>query len=80
MTTPTLLRNWPRHWGRFDAEERWKLQIEMGNWIWENAMEIGLYETNAVHPLGPKLDAWTEHLSRGDPRRISGLEWARHRE
>ncbi len=63
----------------FDDEERWKAIIELGSWAWDNAFDIGLYSQNNIYPLGPKLDPWTEHLSTGDSRRISGLEWAPHR-
>ncbi len=63
----------------FDAEERWRLTTEIGQFIWDNSMSIGLYTQNNTYPLGPKVDSWAEHLERGDPRRISALEWAPHR-
>ena len=63
----------------FDDDERWRLQLELGDWMFKNALDIGLYAVNAVYPLGPKLDSWAEHLSKGDSRRISALEYAPHR-
>ena len=63
----------------FDREERWALQVEMGSFIRENAFDIGIYGSNNVFPLGPKLDSWEEHLSMGDPRQISAFEYAPHR-
>ena len=63
----------------FGTAGRWEVQQDTGHWIWENALDIGLYTVNAVYPLGPKLDGWAEHLETGDRRRISGLEWAPHR-
>ena len=63
----------------FDSEERWKLQIELADWIWDQALDIGLYSTNSLYVLGPNVDSWEEHLETGDSRRISGLHWAPHR-
>ena len=63
----------------FDTEERWKLQNELGSFLWDNVLDIGLYSQNNIYPLGPKLDPWTERLGTADARRLSGLEWAPHR-
>ena len=63
----------------FDDEERWRRTTEIGQFVWDNALNIGLYTQNNVYPLGPKVGSWAEKMERGDPRRISGLEWARHR-
>ena len=63
----------------FDTEERWKLTQELGDFIWDNVLDIGLYSQNTVYALSSKMDLWTEHLSSADPRRISALGWATHR-
>ena len=63
----------------FDADERWELQLEMGQWMRDNALGISVYASNQIYPLGPKLDSWEEHLSMGSASRISGLEYAIHR-
>ena len=68
-----------RAYDTFDRDERWKLQLEMAQWMRDNALSIAIYGDNAVYPLGPKLDSWAEHLSMGFPSRISGLEYAIHR-
>ena len=64
----------------FDVDERWAINMEMGQWMRDNAMGIGIYGSNQVFPLGPKLDGWQEHLSMGYANSISALEFARHRE
>ena len=64
----------------FDTEERWDLQRELGNFLWDNALDIGLYFANTIYVLGPEVDSWAEHLQRSDPRTISALEWAPHRQ
>jgi ABC-type transport system substrate-binding protein len=63
----------------FDTEERWRLQTEIGDWLWDNALDIGLYSANNIYPLGPNLDSWEDLLETGDTRRLSALEWAPHR-
>ena len=64
----------------FDSEERWVLQTDLADWVWDQALDIGLYSTNSLYALGPKVDSWEEHMETGDSRRISGLHWAPHRE
>ena len=64
----------------FDPEERWRLVTELASWMWDNALNIGLYGTNTTYPLGPRLDSWAEHLETGDPRRLSAFEWAKPRQ
>lgn len=64
----------------FDPKERWEMSRDLGDWLWDNALDIGLYTVNVVYVLGPEVDPWTEHLQRGDARRISALEWAPHRQ
>ncbi len=64
----------------FDNEERWDLTREISDWLFDNAFAISVYTVNAVYALGPELDDWADKLSRGDPRRISSLEWAPHRQ
>ena len=63
----------------FEFDERWALQLEMGQWMRDNGMGIGIYGQNTVFPLGPKLDSWEEHLSMGLAGSISALEYAPHR-
>ena len=64
----------------FDTKERWDLSRELGDWLWDNALEIGINTVNVIYVLGPEVDPWTEHLQRGDARRVSALHWAPHRQ
>ena len=63
----------------FDYDDRWALQLEMGQWMRDNALSMSLYGENQVFPLGPQLDTWDEHLSMGYPTLISNTEYAKHR-
>ena len=64
----------------FDDETRWELLRELGNFLWDNALSISVYSVNSTYALGPEVESWADNLSRGDPRRISSLEWAAHRQ
>ena len=64
----------------FDSDDRWDLQMQMAHWVWDNSFDIGLYSVNNIYPLGPKIDSWEDHLETGDPRRLSALEFAPHRQ
>ena len=64
----------------FDKEERWEKNLEVGSWFWDNTLNFGLWQANQIHALGPKVGDWGEHLETGNTRRISGLEWAPHRQ
>ena len=64
----------------FDKEERWEKTLEIGSLLWDNNLSHGLYTVNQIHALGPKVGDWGDHLETGNPRRISGLEWAPHRQ
>ena len=44
----------------FDFDDRWEIQLEMGQWMRDNGMGIGVYGANQVFPLGPQLDSWAE--------------------
>ena len=63
----------------FDFDDRWEIQLEMGQWMRDNGMGIGVYGQNQVFPLGPQVDSWEEHLSLGMAQSISALEYAPHR-
>ena len=63
-----------------DPDERWRLQTELGQWMRDNALAVSVFGVNTVFPLGPKVDSWEQHLSQGIPSRVTGLEFAKHRQ
>jgi peptide/nickel transport system substrate-binding protein len=63
----------------FDPEKRWGIQKEMGRWLFDNALNIGMYNAHTEWPLSPRIDTWEKHLQRGDTRRISQFEYIPHR-
>ncbi len=64
----------------FDNDERWQATVELGQWVWDNVLDIGLYVQNNIYPLGPNVDPWDEHLSTSDSRYMSAFEFAPHRQ
>ena len=63
----------------FNSAERYAVTREIGRWMFDNVMDIGLYNLDIVWPIGPKLEVWDEHLRTADTRRLSGLEFVEHR-
>ena len=64
----------------FDFDERMKVSQELGKWMWDNTLDIGLYNVHIVYPVGPRIDDWADHLTTADSRMITALEWTPHRE
>ena len=52
----------------FDSAERWKIQTEVGKFMFDNALDIGLYNVSKVWPLGPKIDDWSDDLATWRPQ------------
>ena len=80
MNHPVTSRLFVDAFNVFDKEERWKLSLEAGQLMWDNVLDHGLWTANQIHALGPEVGDWEEHLDTGNPRRISSLEWAPHRQ
>ena len=41
-----------------DTDERWRIQGELAEFIYENVLSMPLYAENAVWPLGSEVDSW----------------------
>lgn len=76
---PWLEENMPKASTLFDADERWIAQKEVGRFLFDNALDIGLYGFDVIWPLSSKVDTWIEHIRLGDTRNINGMEFARPR-
>ena len=74
-----LEENMPKATTMFDAEERWDAQKEVGRFLFDNALDIGLYGFDVIWPLGTKVASWKDHIRLGDTRNINGMEYARPR-
>ena len=42
----------------YDTDERWRVQGELAEFIFENVLSMPLYAENAVWPLSGKVDSW----------------------
>jgi ABC-type transport system substrate-binding protein len=63
-----------------DPVERVRLELEIGRFLFENAItEIGLYTFSGVWPVGSSIEDWSEHVMRGDLRNMNGYEYIRPR-
>jgi ABC-type transport system substrate-binding protein len=64
----------------FDVAKRFDKEREVAQFVFDNALETGVYTASVVWPLGPELDPWfSMHQDRGDPRALYGFEYTPHR-
>ena len=61
----------------FDDEERFALQREVAQWVFDNVAILPMYRVNWIFPLGPNLDPWD--MACCDARVMFDLEYAPHR-
>ena len=76
---PWLEENMPKATTLFDADERWAAQKEVGRFLFDNALDIGLYGFDVIWPLSSNVESWLDHIRLGDTRNINGMEWAKPR-
>jgi len=63
-----------------DPAERTRLETEVGVFLLENYLtDLVYYTMDAVWPVGPRLEPWTEHVRTSDLRQINGYEYIQHR-
>lgn len=63
-----------------DVDERWEVQREIARFLFDNALDIGVYNVPVVYPVGPRIQDWSADWRYGDSRIISSLEYVRHQE
>ena len=58
-----------------------RLQGELGTFLFDNAYTmVGLYLVDAVWPVGPRIEEWSEHVVTRDLRNINGYQWIEPRQ
>ena len=62
-----------------DAEIHWAKLNETAAFVYDNALDSGLYSVNLLFPLGPNVVAWTEHINYAESRVLGSYEYAKHR-
>ena len=62
-----------------DPDVRWPLVVDIGHYMYDNALEAGLYGINVVWPLNPGVGSWEDKLEHGSKKSLSAFEWAPHR-
>ncbi len=69
-----------RAMGEVDPVKREELEREIGQFLFDNALtDFSYYNIDAVWPVGPRIEPWTEHVRTSDVRQINGYEYIRHR-
>ena len=62
-----------------DPDERWPIVVDIGHYMYDNALEAGLYGISTVWPLNPEVGSWENRLEHGSKRTLSAFEYAPHR-
>ena len=62
-----------------DTEERFKIMLEIARFMFDNALNSGLYSVHINWPLSPKIDSWLERLHYSEIKWPSAFEWVPHR-
>ena len=71
----------PRIEAAVDPREMDRLQGELGAFLFDNAYTmVGLYLVDAVWPVGPRIEEWSEHVVTRDLRNINGYQFIRPRQ
>ena len=63
-----------------DDEVHWAKINEIAAFIYDNALDSGLYTVNLLFPLGPGIVEWSEHINYSESRVLGAYEYAKHRE
>ncbi len=63
-----------------DEEVHWAKLIEIAAFVYDNALDSGLYTVNLLFPLGPGVVEWSEHINYAESRNLGSYEYAKHRE
>ena len=76
---PELQRMMEEATAAIDPDERWPLVVDIAEYMYDNALEAGLYGINIVWPLNPGVGSWEDKLEHGSKKSLSAFEWAPHR-
>lgn len=78
---PWLDEKVSQHMAEVNSEARRELAIEIATFMFENALTgVGLYNFDALWPVGPNIQPWVEGVRYRDLRNINGYEFIRPRE
>ena len=63
-----------------DPGQRELMERELGQFLFDHALtDLTYYNIDALWPVGPRIQPWTEHVRRSDVRQINGYEYIKHR-
>lgn len=55
------------------------IQRDVAQFMFDEVVQPALYSWDAVWPVGPRIEEWTEFVKHTDTRNINGFEFMRHR-
>ena len=69
----------PKNDAAVNDAEHWEAMNGIAGFIYDNALDGGLYSVNILWPLSPRVNTWIDDLQHGDPRSLGSYEYATHR-
>ena len=70
-----------RAMGEVDPGSREQMERELGQFLFDNALtDLTYYNIDAIWPVGPNIEPWTDHVRTSDVRQINGYEYIKHRQ
>ena len=69
-----------RAYEEFKPTKREEMERQIARFLYDGSHTRELYIYDAVWPVGPRIEEWSEGVTFGDLRFQSGFEWIRHRE
>ena len=53
--------------------------MEVGRFLYDNALDIGLYGFDVIWPLSKSVASWKDNITLGETRNINAMEFAKPR-
>jgi len=78
---PWMDEHMPKMDAAVDPDELHRLEKELAEFVFDNAMTyVGLYAIDAIWPVGPRIEKWSDDVKFTDLRNLNGYEYIRPRE
>jgi len=55
------------------------IQRDVAQFMFDQVVQPAIYSWDAVWPVGPRIEEWTEFVKHTDTRNINGFEFMDHR-
>ena len=70
----------PKYNAATNDAEHWAAMNEIAGFIYDNALDGGLYSANILWPLSNRINTWIDDLQNGAPNLLGSYEYVTHRD